>query len=126
MEAEFCVSALEEALWHYGAPEICSTDQGSQFTSEEFTGVLKVAGVRISMDSKSRWLDNVFIERLWRSLKYDEIYLKAYASVVAHARPGIGVGIEYYNSERRLQSLNLLIPEMAYSGNLPTDESRAA
>jgi putative transposase len=125
LETEFCVEALEEALWRYGAPEIFNTDQGSQFTSDEFTAVLKAAGVKISMDGKGRWLDNVFIERLWRSLKYEEVYLKAYDSV-AQARAGIGAWIEYYNSERRHQSLNRLTPEMVYSGNLPVDGSRAA
>ena len=125
MEAEFCVSALEEALWRYGPPEICNTDQGSQFTSEEFTGMLKAAGVRISMDGKGRWLDNVFIERLWRSLKYEEVYLKAYENV-AEARKGIGDWIEYYNSERRHQSLNRLTPDVVYSSNLPSGDQRAA
>jgi len=125
MESEFCVNALEEALWRCGAPEICNTDQGSQFTSDEFTGVLQAAGVRISMDGKGRWVDNVFIERLWRSLKYEEVYLKAYENV-AEAREGIGAWIEYYNSERRHQSLNRLTPDVVYSSNLPASENRAA
>jgi len=125
LETEFCREALEEALWRYGAPEIFNTDQGSQFTSDEFTGVLKTAGVRISMDGKGRWLDNVFIERLWRSLKYEEVYLKAYDSV-AEARAGISAWIEYYNNQRRHQSLHRLTPETVYSGNLPAGESQAA
>ena len=81
MDNDFCVEALEEALREYGRPEIFNTDQGSQFTSEVFTGVLKRECIRISMDGKRSWVDNVFIERLWRSLKYEEVYLKAYDSV---------------------------------------------
>ena len=81
MDVSFCVGALEEALARFGKPEIFNTDQGSQFTSVAFTGVLAAAGVRISMDGRGRWMDNVFIERLWRSLKYEEVYLHAYASV---------------------------------------------
>ena len=80
MDASFCVEALEEALETYGTPEIFNTDQGSQFTSEDFTGVLKDHGIRISMGGKGRWLDNVFVERLWRSVKYEEVYLHDYAS----------------------------------------------
>jgi len=75
MHAEFCVEALEEALERYGKPEIFNTDQGSQFTSSDFTGVLQAHGIRISMDGRGRWFDNVFIERLWRSLKYEAVYL---------------------------------------------------
>ena len=88
LEAEFCVEALEEAIAAYGAPEIFNTDQGAQFTSETFTDVLKKNSVRISMDGKGRWIDNVYVERLWRSLKYEEVYLKAYQSV-AEARTSI-------------------------------------
>ena len=79
LETEVCVEALEEALGYYGAPEIFNTDQGAQYTSEAFTAVLKAQGVRISMDGKGRWVDNVFVERLWRSVKYEDVYLKAYA-----------------------------------------------
>ena len=125
LEAEHSVLALEEALARYGTPEIVNTDQGSQFTSTEFTQVLKQAGVRISMDGKRRWLDNVFIERLWRSLKYEEVYLKAYENV-AEAKAGIGGWIEYYNSERRHQSLNRLTPDMVYNENLPVLNQQAA
>ena len=85
MEAEFCIEALEEALARHGRPEIFNTDQGSQFTSTAFTDVLLKAGVAISMDGKGSWRDNVFVERLWRSVKYEEVYLKAYESV-AEAR----------------------------------------
>ena len=102
LAADFCVDALEEALSTYGAPAIFNTDQGAQFTSEAFTGVLEQAGVDISMDGKGRWIDNVFVERLWRSLKYEEVYLKAYGSV-AEARSGIGEYFGFYNRERRHQ-----------------------
>ncbi len=125
MEADFCVEALKEALAKYGQPSIFNTDQGSQFTSVEFTEVLKDAGVKISMDGKGRWLDNVFIERLWRSLKYEEVYLKAYGHV-AEARAGIGAWIEYYNNERRHQSLDRMTPGKVYDGHLLPTETQAA
>jgi len=115
MEADFCVEALDDALAKYGTPEIFNTDQGSQFTSVEFTDVLKDAGVKISMDGKRRWLDNVFIERLWRSLKYEEVYMKAYESV-AESRDGIGSWIKYYNTERRHQALGRRTPDEVYDG----------
>jgi len=104
MEASFCVAALEEALARFGKPEIFNTDQGSQFTSAAFTGVLAAAGVRISMDGRGRWMDNVFIERLWRSLKHEDIYLKGYADG-REARAGIGAWIAFYNSQRPHQAL---------------------
>jgi putative transposase len=104
MDVSFCVGALEEALAHYGRPEIFNTDQGSQFTSAAFTGVLTAAGVRISMDGRGRWMDNVFIERLWRSLKYEEVYLKGYADGV-EAKAGIGSWIAFYNLRRPHQAL---------------------
>src|SRR4051812_37437032 len=94
LHADFCVDALEEALVRHGRPEIFNTDQGSQFTSTDFTGVLKAHGIRISMDGKGRCMDNIFIERLWRSLKYEDIYLHAYASV-ADARAGIGAWLNF-------------------------------
>ncbi len=119
------MEALEAALAKYGAPEIFNTDQGSQFTSMEFTGVLKKAQVKISMDGIGRWVDNVFIERLWRSLKYEEVYLKAYEHVV-EARAGIGAWIAYYNAERRHQSLVRRTPYEVYNGYLPPNELRAA
>ena len=99
MDATFCVEALEEALEQYGAPEIFNTDQGSQFTSMEFTGVLREAGVQISMDGKGRWMDNVFIERLWRSLKYECVYLRDFQRG-SQARDEIGTWMTYYNEER--------------------------
>jgi putative transposase len=104
MEASFCVAALEEALARFGRPEIFNTDQGSQFTSAAFTGVLAAAGVRISMDGRGRWMDNVFIERLWRSLKHEDVYLKGYADG-GEARAGIGAWIAFYNARRPHQAL---------------------
>ena len=104
MDVLFCVSALEEALIRFGKPDIFNTDQGSQFTSAAFTGVLAAAGVRISMDGRGRWMDNVFIERLWRSVKYEDIYLKGYADG-REARAGIGAWIAFYNTRRPHQAL---------------------
>jgi len=117
METDFCIDALEEALSRYGCPEIFNTDQGAQFTSEAFTDVLKEAGIDISMDGKGRWIDNVFVERLWRSVKYEEVYLKAYETV-AEARTGIGTYFQFYNSERRHQSMNRQTPDQVYAGNV--------
>ena len=125
MDTGFCVEALEEALALYGAPEIFNTDQGSQFTSEAFTGVLKAAKVKISMDGKGRWVDNVFIERLWRSLKYEEVYLKAYESA-AEAREGIGKWIRYYNTRRRHQGLGQRTPDEVFAGHPSPDAMKAA
>src|SRR5438445_8229525 len=93
--AEFCVEALEEALSRHGRPEIFNTDQGSQFTSDDFTGTLKRHAITISMDGKGRYMDNIFVERLWRSLKYEEVYLNAYASV-AEAKAGMGPWLSLY------------------------------
>jgi len=115
--ADFCVEALEEALARFGRPEIFNTDQGSQFTGEEFTGVLKRHEVAISMDGKGRCMDNIFIERLWRSLKYEEVYLHAYASV-AEAKAGIGAWLSFYNEERQHQSLGYRTPRQIYEQGL--------
>lgn len=112
MESDFCTEALKESLL-YGLPEISNTDQGSQFTSDDFTDVLKEIGVAISMDGKGRWMDNVFVERLWRSLKYEEVYLKAYDSVL-EAREGIAAWIEFYNFERPHQALGYRTPWEAF------------
>ena len=122
LDTEFCVDALEEALSRYGTPEIFNTDQGAQFTSELFTQVLKDAGVRISMDGKGRWIDNVFIERVWRSLKYEEVYLKAYENV-AQAIRGIGDYFDLYNEERPHQGLARLTPNEVYAGGFPLPEA---
>ena len=109
MEASFCVAALEEALARFGRPEIFNTDQGSQFTSAAFTGTLAAASVRISMDGRGRWMDNVFIERLWRSLKHEDIYLKGYADG-REAKAGIGSWIAFYNLRRPHQALGNRTP----------------
>jgi putative transposase len=109
MDASFCVEALEEALARYGKPEIFNTDQGSQFTSGDFTGVLARAEVRISMDGRGRWMDNVFIERLWRSLKYEDVYLKGYADGV-EAKAGIAQWIAFYNTRRPHMALDHRTP----------------
>jgi len=109
MDVSFCVAALEEALARFGRPEIFNTDQGSQFTSATFTGTLAAAGVRISMDGRGRWMDNVFIERLWRSLKYEDVYLKGYADG-REARAGIGAWIAFYNTRRPHSALTHRTP----------------
>ena len=118
MEAAFCVEALEEALARHGKPEIFNTDQGSQFTSQEFTGVLLKAGVAISMDGKGAWRDNVFVERLWRSIKYEEVYLQGYDSV-GEARASIGRYLTLYNGRRPHSSLDRQTPDQAYFDRLP-------
>jgi putative transposase len=115
--ADFCVEALEEALARYGRPEIFNTDQGSQFTSDDFTGTLKRHGVIISMDGKGRCMDNIFVERLWRSLKYEEVYLHTYATV-AEAKAGIGAWLDFYNTERQHQSLGYRTPRQIYQEGL--------
>ncbi len=114
LEASFCVEALEEALERHGRPEIFNTDQGSQFTSREFTELLQDAGVKISMDGKGRWMDNVFIERLWRSLKYEQVYLAEY-STGSQARAGIGWWMDFYNERRPHSSLDDRTPDEAYT-----------
>jgi putative transposase len=109
MDVSFCVAALEEALARFGKPEIFNTDQGSQFTSAAFTGALEQAGIQISMDGRGRWMDNVFIERLWRSLKHEDVYLKGYADG-REARLGIAAWIAFYNSRRPHQALGYATP----------------
>src|SRR5882672_1834732 len=123
--AEFCVEALEEALSQYGRPEIFNTDQGSQFTSDDFTDTLKRHAITISMDGKGRYMDNIFVERLWRSLKYEEVYLNAYASV-AEAKAGIGSWLGFYNEERQHQSLGYRTPRQAYEAECPWICGRSA
>ena len=113
MDVEFCIEALEEALARYGRPDIFNSDQGSQFTSPRFTGVLQAAGVRISMDGRGRWMDNVFIERLWRSLKYECIYLHAFETGT-DLRAGLTSWITYYNTRRPHSTLAGHTPDEAY------------
>ncbi len=110
LEVEFCIEAVEEALARYGRPEIFNTDQGSQFTSGPFTGLLLENKIAISMDGKAAWRDNVFVERLWRSVKYEEVYLHAYASV-AEARAGLGRYLNFYNGRRPHSSLGARTPD---------------
>jgi putative transposase len=113
MEAAFCIEALEEALAKHGRPEIFNTDQGSQFTSADFTGVLLNAGIAISMDGKGAWRDNVFVERIWKSVKYEEVYLRAYGSV-SEARASLGRYLDFYNGRRPHSSLDRRTPDEAY------------
>ena len=118
MEAAFCVATLEDALAAHGKPEIFNTDQGSQSTGAAFTGVLAANGIAISMDGKGAWRDNVFVERLWRSVKYEEVYLKAYDSV-SEARASIGRYLDFYNRRRPHSSLDGVTPDQAYFTQQP-------
>jgi len=124
LTTDFCIEALEEAISRYGPPEIFNTDQGSQFTSAEFTGVLKENGIRISRDGKGCWRDNVFVERLWRSIKYEEVYLKAYDSVSA-AKASLGAYLAFYNAGRPHPSLDGQTPDTIYFANLPQERLAA-
>lgn len=121
LSTDLCVEALEEAIVRYGVPEIFNTDQGSQFTSAEFTGVLKEHGIRISMDGKGCWRDNVFVERLWRTVKYEEVYLKAYDSVSA-AKASLAAYFNFYNSRRPHQSLDDETPDAIYFAGMLGNE----
>jgi len=118
MEVAFCLEAVEEALARHGRPEIFNTDQGSQFTGQDFTGLLLDNAIAISMDGKGAWRDNVFVERLWRSVKYEEVYLRAYDSV-GEARASIGRYLDFYNRKRPHSSLDARTPDHAYFHNLP-------
>ena len=118
METGFCTEAVEEALGRHGRPEIFNTDQGSQFTSADFTGLLHGHAIRISMDGKGSWRDNVFVERFWRTVKYEEVYLRAYDSV-AEARASLGRYIEFYNTKRPHSSLDRQTPDHAYFNSSP-------
>ncbi|MEH2548672.1 putative transposase [Bradyrhizobium sp. AZCC 2262] len=117
MEAAFCVETLEDAMARHGKPDIFNTDQGSQFTGAAFTGLLASNGIAISMDGKGAWRDNVFVERLWRSVKYEEVYLRAYETV-GEARHSIGRYLDFYNGRRPHSSLDDMTPDQAYF-NLP-------
>ena len=121
MSTDFCVEALDEAIAKYGRPEIFNTDQGSQFTSAEFTGVLKANEIRISMDGKGRWVDNVFVERLWRSVKYDHVYLHAYESV-SDAKQQLATYFNFYNTRRPHSSLGGYTPDMTYFKSQPIEQ----
>ena len=118
LAVEFCLDAVEEALTRYGRPEIFNTDQGSQFTSASFTGLLLGNAIAVSMDGRGAWRDNVFVERLWRSVKYEEVYLRAYGSV-GEARASIDRYLEFYNRKRPHSSLDARTPDQAYFGHLP-------
>jgi putative transposase len=124
LSADFCVEVLEEALGRHGRPEIFNSDQGSQFTSVDFIKVLKDAGIAISMDGKGAWRDNVFVERLWRTVKYEEVYLRAYGGV-SEARASIGRYLGFYNGTRPHSSLGGRTPDQAYL-NQPTPIPEAA
>lgn len=116
LDTAFCLEALEEAIHRFGPPEIFNTDQGCQFTSDNFTTVLKAHSVQISMDGKGRWIDNVFIERLWRSIKYEEVYLKEYRNL-HEAKQNLGNYLEFYNQNRIHQHLDYRTPNEVYFGN---------
>src|SRR6202021_2106724 len=118
LEVAFCIDAVEEALARHGKPEIFTTDQGSQFTSADFTGLLLENAIAISMDGRGAWRDNVFVERLWRSVKYEEVYLRAYESV-SEARTSIGRYLDFYNGRRPHSSLDGTTPDQAYFTPLP-------
>ena len=122
MESDFCIEAVEEAIHRYGKPEIFNTDQGSQFTSSTFTGLLQEHGIRISMDGQGCWRDNVFVERLWKSVKYEEVYLRAYASV-SEAKAGLARYFAFYNTRRPHSSLDRLTPDQFYFNSLPQPEA---
>lgn len=115
LESDFCVRALEQALSEFGTPEVFNTDQGSQFTAEAFTGTLLGRGIKVSMDGKGRYTDNIFVERLWRTLKYEEVYLHAYGSV-DEARAAIRHYLRFYNDERSHQTLGYQTPAAFYDG----------
>ena len=118
MNTDFCIEAVEEALAKYGKPEIFNTDQGSQFTSTEFTGLLQKNGIAISMDGKGAWRDNVFVERLWKTIKYEEVYLHAY-DTVSDARAGLTRYIDFYNRRRPHRALDGMTPDAVYFDSLP-------
>jgi putative transposase len=122
MGTDFCIEAVEEAIHRHGKPGIFNTDQGSQFTSSAFTGLLQEHGIRISMDGHGCWRDNVFVERLWKSVKYEEVYLRAYASV-SDAKAGLARYFAFYNTRRPHSSLDRLTPDQFYFNSLPQPEA---
>jgi putative transposase len=122
LDTSFCTEALEEALRNYGTPDIFNTDQGSQFTSLEFTNILINHNIRVSMDGQGRWRDNIFIERFWKTLKYQEVYLKAYDSI-SHARKELTKFFERYNARRPHQGLNERTPDEVYWTTLPKERN---
>ena len=122
MTTDFCVEALEEALTRFGAPEIFNTDQGSQFTAEDFTNPLEAKGVRVSMDGKGRWVDNVFVERLWRSVKYEDLYLHAYETL-REVNAALARYFSFYNARRPHQSLEYRTPDELYFGTSETKKA---
>ena len=124
LDSAFCVDALEEAIAKFGCPEIFNTDQGSQFTAEAFTNTLRVNNIAISMDDKGRWMDNVFIERLWKSVKYEDIYLKAYASMT-EVRNGLVSYFKFYNEKRWYNSFDRMTPNMVYFDTLAQKQAAA-
>jgi putative transposase len=127
MDAEFCVSALEEAIAVWGVPAIFNTDQGSQFTSDAFVGALESHGIRVSMDGKNRALDNIFVERFWRTLKYEDIYLKDYQTM-GELKIGLRRYFDFYNGERFHESLGYATPDAIYEGRFAAEtlEERSA
>lgn len=125
LEGAFCVEALEEAIGRYGRPEIFNSDQGVQFTSQAFTGVLERQGIAISMDGRGRAMDNIFVERLWRTVKYEEVYLKDYAEP-CDAWEGLGRYFPFYNEQRRHQALGYLTPASVYFGREAYDREALA
>lgn len=124
LDSAFCVDALEEAITTYGCPDIFNTDQGSQFTSEAFTDVLRSHDISISMDGKGRWMDNVFIERLWKSVKYEDIYLKAYGSM-KELKKGLADYFQFYNEKRWHNTFDRKTPAMVYCESLPQGQAAA-
>jgi putative transposase len=124
LDASFCIEALQEALERYGAPQIFNTDRGSQFTCEGFTDLLRSHEVAISMDGRGRWMDNIFIERLWRSVKYEEVYLKAYENL-SEARRELRDYFDFYNLRRKHQGLDGRTPDEVYWSTLPMEQAAA-
>lgn len=119
LTTDFCLEAVQDAVVRYGPPEIFNTDQGCQFTSQEFTGLLNNHGIQISMDGKGCWRDNVFVERLWKSIKYEEVYLHAYETIGA-AQQGLERYLTFYNRQRPHRALDGQTPDQVYYDHLPT------